>query len=402
MPNAIFFDDGAGRDQAELGPLTDLRSSFDIRTGALTTIQRWLRALTVTKFSILPRTELSALAHESHPRAVAPADLPNGPTFVINGRCVLPTAKLRSLPMGTTLHDAHGDLAVGHAPDVSTALAMMQYTGTADSSAVLLRRPWNVRTHRDACLAFDQPLIAQGMGLQPSSSVAAPYGVIAMGDKGLAVSKSATVSPGVILDSQNGPISIDDHAVIRPGAILIGPCYVGPHSTVLERATIRQGTSIGPWCKVNGEVGGTIFQGYSNKAHDGYIGDSFVGEWANLGAGTTGSNLLNTYGEIISKATPDAKNERTGEQFFGAVIGDHVKTAICTRLMTGSVLGTGGMFATTAPVTGSTPRFAWATDAGLKSYRADKFLEVMRAAMARRKIEPSPAYVARMTALIPS
>jgi acetyltransferase-like isoleucine patch superfamily enzyme len=180
---------------------------------------------------------------------------------------------------------------------------------------------------------------------------------------------------------------------------------VGPHSTVLERATIRQHTAIGPWCKVNGEVGGTIFQGYANKAHDGYLGDSWMGEWVNLGAGTTNSNLLNTYGEIVSRATPDGKNERTGENFLGAVIGDHVKTAICTRIMTGSVLHTGSMFATTAPVSGCVGAFTWATDdpdtgrPSHRPYRLDKFGEVMRAAMARRKVEPSEAYLRRLAEL---
>jgi UDP-N-acetylglucosamine diphosphorylase/glucosamine-1-phosphate N-acetyltransferase len=203
----------------------------------------------------------------------------------------------------------------------------------------------------------------------------------------------------VVLDSEQGPIHIAEHATVRPGAILIGPCYVGPHATVLERATIRGGTAIGPWCKVNGEVSGTIFQGFANKAHDGYLGDAYVGEWVNLGAGTTVSNLLNTYGEVITKATPGSPNERTGESFLGPVIGDHVKTAICTRIMTGAVLHTGSMFATTAAVCGCVPGFTWATDEGQRSYRLDKFLEVARSAMSRRKVEASEAYVAALTAL---
>jgi UDP-N-acetylglucosamine diphosphorylase/glucosamine-1-phosphate N-acetyltransferase len=203
----------------------------------------------------------------------------------------------------------------------------------------------------------------------------------------------------VVLDSEHGAIHVAEHAVVRPGAVLIGPCYVGPHSTVLERATIRPGTAIGPWCKVNGEVGGTIFQGYANKAHDGYLGDAYVGEWVNLGAGTTVSNLLNTYSEVIAKATPGGSNERTGETFLGPVIGDHVKTAICTRVMTGSILHTGSMFATTAAVSGCVGPFTWATDEGQRVYRLDKFLEVARAAMERRKVEPSEAYIAALAAL---
>jgi UDP-N-acetylglucosamine diphosphorylase/glucosamine-1-phosphate N-acetyltransferase len=221
-----------------------------------------------------------------------------------------------------------------------------------------------------------------------------------MGDRPLAIHPTAVLCPGAVLDCEHGAIVIDEHAVVRPTAVLIGPCSVGAHSTVLERATIRPGTAIGPHCKVNGEVGGTIFQGFANKAHDGYVGDSYVGEWVNLGAGTTTSNLLNTYAPTVARATPNGKHEHTGEQFLGAIIGDHVKTAICTRLMTASVLGTGGMFACTGPVSGTTPSFTWATDAGVKPYRAEKFLEVMRAQMQRRHVVPSEAYVAHVRELM--
>jgi hypothetical protein len=150
---------------------------------------------------------------------------------------------------------------------------------------------------------------------------------------------------------------------------------------------------------VNGEVGGCIFQGFANKAHDGYLGDSWVGEWCNLGAGTTTSNLLNTYGETIAKALPSSRNERTGEVFLGTIFGDHTKTAICTRLMTASVLHTGSMFATTAAVSGTVPAFSWATDAGTSAFRLDKFVDVMRTAMARRKVQPSEAYLQTLAAL---
>jgi hypothetical protein len=155
-------------------------------------------------------------------------------------------------------------------------------------------------------------------------------------------------------------------------------------------------------------VGGTIFEGFSNKGHDGYLGDSYVGEWVNLGAGTTNSNLLNTYGEVIARPLVGGKagsNERTGETFLGCVLGEHVKTAICTRIMTGSIVGTGTMFAATAALSGTVPAFSWCTDSAadvgkagvsIKPYRFDKFLEVARAAMARRKVTPGEAYVERM------
>jgi UDP-N-acetylglucosamine diphosphorylase/glucosamine-1-phosphate N-acetyltransferase len=210
------------------------------------------------------------------------------------------------------------------------------------------------------------------------------------------VAPGALVYPGVTFDLEQGAVVVAEGATIRPGAIIHGPASIGAHSTVLDRALVKGFTAIGPYCKVAGEIGGTIIQGYSNKAHDGHLGDSWLGEWVNLGAGTTNSNLLNTYGEVFAKAAPDASNERTGLQFLGCILGDHVKTAICTRIMTGAIVGTGTMWAATAPVSGSIPAFSWVTDAGTKGYRFEKFMEVARAAMGRRKIDPSTDYARQL------
>jgi UDP-N-acetylglucosamine diphosphorylase/glucosamine-1-phosphate N-acetyltransferase len=276
----------------------------------------------------------------------------------------------------------------------ASALRKAEVTGPGFG---LLRKPWDARRVRDRALKMD---LAR---FDPAEGANVPSGVVTIGGKvvgcGVFIHPSARVMPTAVLDHEAGKVVIDEGALVRPGAVLIGPCYVGPHTTVLERATIRAGTAIGPRCKVNGEVAGTVFQGYANKAHEGYLGDSWVGEWVNLGAGTTNSNLLNTYGEVIARATPTGPNERTGEQFLGAVIGDHVKTAICTRLFTGCVLGTGCMFACTAAVSGCVPAFSWVTDEGRKDYRFDKFMEAARSAMARRNATPGQAYIERLRAL---
>lgn len=425
MPNSrhspsarlVVFDDGKG----ELSPLTDLRPAFDIRTGAMTTVERLKLYLAMIPTALLVPQTLHEVARQRFSEPVNPPMGVPGPVLLVSGRCVLPPEGLSRLALGDMLTEADtGDLVAAHVQgtDIPRLLAgdLSGFTPTRLAGPVLLARPWHVRRFRDRAIALDLRLLreAAAMSTDPdsgesqalfeSSSERTGYdevkdGPRVLGSEGVTIMRGARVYPGAILDCEHGPIFIDRSAIVRPGAILIGPCYVGIGSGVLERATIRPNTAIGPSCKVGGEVGGTIFQGFSNKAHDGYLGDSFVGEWVNLGAGTTGSNLLNTYGEIIARATPSSKNERTGEQFLGSIIGDHVKTAICTRLMTGSILHTGGMFATTAPVTGTTAPFAWATDERVQTYRLEKFLEVARAMMARRKVEPTDAYVARLAAI---
>ena len=397
MAMALFFDDGLDT----LAPLTDLRAAFDVRTGALTTLERWREVISPERIGMTVPPTIADITRERHAGALVNAQeaLPSEPFFLINARCVIPPAEVMDLQSGEVIEDGNGEPMVARV-DGERALALLSGRDVslvvrASKEAVrTLTKPWSVRTHRDAALAYDLALLAKRIAL-----VGQLAGVTVIGTHRLSVGRGAKVMPSVVIDVSGGPIVIDENAVVRPGAILIGPCYVGPNSTVLERATIRPWTAIGPWCKVNGEVGGTIFQGYTNKAHDGYLGDSYVGEWVNLGAGTTNSNLLNTYGEIVAVARPGGSYERTGETFLGATIGDHCKMAICTRMMTGCVLHTGSMFATTATVAGCVGRFTWATDAGSRAYRLDKFIEVMRAAMARRNIEPSKAYVTRVAEL---
>ena len=158
---------------------------------------------------------------------------------------------------------------------------------------------------------------------------------------------------------------------------------------------------IGPHCRVGGEIGGTIFQSYSNKSHDGHLGDSFVGEWVNIGAGSDNSNLLNTYGEVIVRLEPDGGLVRTGRQFWGSILGDHVKLAIGTRLMTGTTVGTGAMIAQSRPPSSLVGRFSWLVDSadGAKTFRFDKFMDTARAMMSRRGRSPSAATEAALRAL---
>lgn len=390
-----------------LSPLTDLRPSFAVRTGVFSLLER-VEAAGWSVAGVVVPERLEALARE---RFAAPVNDASGleGTLVVNGRCVLVPEGAAALGVGEALVEAgSGDVVAARVDGAGlAALVRGQRPGVKTieelPAPALLSRPWHVRTFRDRAIAFDMQLApAQHQFAMPAAitgGTPVPRDFVVFGARPLSVHPTARLCPGCIVDLEHGPVWIDAGAVVRPGATVMGPCYVGAHSTVVDHALIKANTSIGPRCKVGGEVGGCIFQGCANKAHEGHLGDSWVGEWSNLGAGTTNSNLLNTYGEVIAYATPKGSPERTGEQFLGSIIGDHARLAICTRLMTGAIVGTGVMWAAGSPVTGHVRPFAWVTDAGERLYRLDKFLDVARTVMGRRAVEVSGAYEAAVRLL---
>ncbi len=208
-----------------------------------------------------------------------------------------------------------------------------------------------------------------------------PAGSMVIGDPCDVVILGALVEPGVTFDVRGGVIVIEQNAYVKGGTRLEGPIYIGPGSEILGGSI--HGSVIGPRCKVRGEVSDSVFLGYGNKGHDGFLGHSVVGRWVNLGAGTTTSNLKNTYGPIrLSVGDNDIE---TGRQFLGTLFGDHAKTAIGTMMSTGATVGTGAnVFGyTSAPK--YVPEFAWG-DTGATMQR-DGFLKVAERVMPRRQVE---------------
>ena len=203
------------------------------------------------------------------------------------------------------------------------------------------------------------------------------------------------VDPFVVLDAREGPILLDGDVQIGGHALLKGPVYLGPGCRILG-GSVGEGSSIGPGCKVRGEVAASVFQGYANKAHDGYVGHSVVGEWVNLGAGTTTSDLKNTYG-TVRVSGPDGRVE-TGLLKLGALLGDHVRTGIGTLLTTGTRLGTATHFFGGRAVSPAwLPAFTWFDGLRSEPVRLEDFLRSAGVAMARRgqRLEPGEEAILR-------
>ncbi len=192
---------------------------------------------------------------------------------------------------------------------------------------------------------------------------------------------------GVILNSTKGPIFLDKDVEIMEGAAIRGPFAALEHATVKMSAKIYGDTTIGPHCKVGGEVSNTIFYGYANKGHDGFLGNSVIGEWCNLGADTNSSNLKNNYSDVSVWNYDTESIDATGEIFAGLIMGDHSKTGINTMLNTGTVVGVsaniyGGDFPPKF-----IPSFSWGGSAGFQTFDLGKAKNVASKMMQRRGLD---------------
>jgi UDP-N-acetylglucosamine diphosphorylase / glucose-1-phosphate thymidylyltransferase / UDP-N-acetylgalactosamine diphosphorylase / glucosamine-1-phosphate N-acetyltransferase / galactosamine-1-phosphate N-acetyltransferase len=244
---------------------------------------------------------------------------------------------------------------------------------------VLLRGTFDLLSALEELLPADcaDYLAAQNDGV--------PGGSVVLGDPTHLVCMGANVEPGVVFDLRNGVVVLDQGAEVRSGTRLEGPVYVGSATKILGgfiRASV-----FGAECRVRGEVAASVFLGFANKSHDGFVGHSVVGHWVNLGAGTTTSNLKNTYGTV--RLDVDGVRIDTGRLNLGTLIGDHAKTAIGTMLATGTVVSAGAnVFGTPTPPR-YVPPFAWGCS-GTERMTEEGFLRIAERVMSRRNVTFSP------------
>jgi UDP-N-acetylglucosamine diphosphorylase / glucose-1-phosphate thymidylyltransferase / UDP-N-acetylgalactosamine diphosphorylase / glucosamine-1-phosphate N-acetyltransferase / galactosamine-1-phosphate N-acetyltransferase len=209
------------------------------------------------------------------------------------------------------------------------------------------------------------------------------------GSKDIYVAAGARVHPLAVLDAEHGPIFIDQGAEVHPFSRIEGPCHIGKNS-ILFGCKCREGNSIGPTCRVGGEIEQSILEGYSNKYHDGFLGHAHVGQWVNLGAMTANSDLKNDYSNV-TVVQDGRRSIDTGSTKFGCLIGDHVKTSIGTLLTTGAYVGPMSMIVTGGkPLPKFLPSFSWLVDGTLAAEKAidqKRIYATAKAAMSRRGCE---------------
>jgi UDP-N-acetylglucosamine diphosphorylase/glucosamine-1-phosphate N-acetyltransferase len=247
--------------------------------------------------------------------------------------------------------------------------------------ANMISYPWHLIDQNEPQLVADFERLLRKK--KPKRSKA-PAGVHFVNPRQIVLSPDVVIKPGCVLDAEHGPIVLGRGCTVMPNATLVGPLFVGERSVIKPGAFIS-GSSIGPLCKVGGEVEHAIFQGYANKQHDGFLGHSYVGAWVNLGAGTSNSDLKNNYGPV--RVTLGTEQVDTGLQFVGLIMGDHSKSAINSVFNTGTVVGvSSNIFGNGFPPK-YVPSFSWgAAGETFTTFNADKAIDVARRVMVRRNI----------------
>ena len=366
----VLFDDPVIR--TALLPFTFTRPVADIRIGILTIAEKWQKWLEAEVFYRVEEYLADKYPESSEEN-----------TLFING-AVCPNTSLvgaiNSLSKGQVLKCGKTVLA-GRTSGSAFAKLNSLTTVAYDQQITMLRNSWDIFKYNTAEIKMDFELITKG---RVSQKITDPHTVV-YGIKNLFVEEGASIRAAII-NAEDGPIYIGRNAQIHEGAILKGAFALCEGAYVHIGAKMRGGTTVGPYSKVGGEVSNSVIFGYTNKAHDGFLGNSVIGEWCNMGANTNTSNLKNNYGEVKVWDYDKGGFKNTQEMFCGLMMGDYTKCAINTMFNTGTVVGvSANIFGPGFPKK-FVPSFSWGGATGFTTFQKRKVFEVVEKVVKRRGI----------------
>jgi UDP-N-acetylglucosamine diphosphorylase/glucosamine-1-phosphate N-acetyltransferase len=347
-------------------PLTLTRPVGNLRMGILTNDERWKMFLPESSFFFQTEFHLA----KKFPSSLE-ADL------IVNA-AVIPTQELidavLKLKVGEELF--YNDKWIARKGSVIPTKIIFK------SELIVLENRWDIFQKNGAVLKADFDLITKGRTSQPLSK-----SNTVIGDSSLIFLEEGAKCEASILNTNDGPIYIGKNAEIMEGSIVRGPLALCESAGLKLGTKVYGPTTLGPHCKVGGEVNNVVFQSYSNKGHDGFLGNSVIGEWCNLGADTNCSNLKNNYSNVSTYSYETKKVEHADVQFMGLVMGDHSKSGINTMFNTATVVGvSANVFGAGFPEK-KVDSFSWSEGESTVPFRLDKAIEVAKAMMGRRGVE---------------
>jgi UDP-N-acetylglucosamine diphosphorylase/glucosamine-1-phosphate N-acetyltransferase len=379
MTMLYLYDDSVARG---FEPFALTRPVSELRAGTEILRKRWERVSGRDAAGFASAAHLTDFDERGAPAAVTPdAVIPAG-AILANSRCVVALdAVLADSEMAWRCGGQicavrlATPLASSSLSDGSFDLASIAGDSAATLNGRWLGAVWDFIAQLSLQLADDIAALA------PSITAVADPGAI-LGGHSVTVETGASIDPYVIFDASAGPILVRAGASVAAFTRLVGPCFIGADAVIVGDRIAN--CSIGEKSKIRGEISSSIVLGHSNKGHTGFVGHSYLGRWVNLGAGTTTSNLKNTYGSVHLWTRGGLVD--TQQQFLGTVFGDHVKTGIGTMLNTGTVIGAAANIFGGALHPKHVPAFAWGDGDPYATYKLDKFLDVARRVMQRRGV----------------
>jgi len=389
----IFEDDRF----PNLLPLVYYRAVFDLRCGSRTLRQRISANYPNSSPTLFLRDELARVSALDDTAVVkSQLDQPRR-TLFINGRSLL-TSTINPDPNTQTLIGlkdsqiayiwADPDLAANLTSEIFRDPDRLSYIlepfPKTKTHITLINYPWDLVHHNESALIHDWHLIND-----PQIQGHLYPGVHLLAKENISIGPGTTIKPSTVLDAENGPIIIGQNVTIKPNCTLEGPLFIGDNSLIQPGSVISETVSIGPVCKVGGELESSIIHSHSNKQHDGFLGHSYIGSWVNLAADTINSDLKNTYGPV--RVPINGREVDSGHMFVGLTMGDFSKTSVNTMFSTGSVVGFGCSIFNSGFVPRFVPSFSWLTDQGRSAAILEKVIEIAEKVMARRKVSLSDA-----------
>jgi UDP-N-acetylglucosamine diphosphorylase/glucosamine-1-phosphate N-acetyltransferase len=369
MTSITLFDDPAIR--GSLLPFTFTRPVADIRLGILKISEKWQKHTSAEIFFLTQDYLQSKFSRASKPSlAINGAWLPDADSW----ESVQQLAPTQALYWGKTLLAAY----IGET-EKNLSLVASKEPVQLGKEPVLLQKTWNIFQFNAAEIRKDFDLLTKGRVSQPITD---PHTII-YSPENIFIEAGAKIKAAV-LNAEGGPIYIGKDTEIQEGSLIRGPFALCEGSTVNMGAKLRGDTTVGPYSKVGGEISNSVIMGYSNKGHEGFLGNSVIGEWCNLGADTNTSNLKNNYAPVKLWDYTKGGFANTGLQFCGLMMGDHSKCGINTMFNTGTVVGVGSNIFGDGYPRNFIPSFAWGGAAGFSTFTMAKFEETAKAVFGRR------------------
>ena len=368
--NYILFD-GAVRNQ--LLPFTFTRPVADIRIGILTIREKWEKFLGSTTTTVTEE-----YLSDKFPMVELEQNVLINASFCPSENLVL---LIKNLQENQAIFYNDQPLAFYAKEDQEIDFDAFTITQYTDDDVLRIENTWDIFEKNHQAIKRDYDVLTQGR-----TSEAIPQTTIAFNPEHIFIEKGAKVMCAS-LNATDGPIYIGEDTVLMEGATIQGPFALCEHSSVKMGAKIYGGTTIGPHCKVGGEVANSVMMGFSNKGHDGYMGNSVLGHWCNLGADTNTSNLKNNYAQVRLWDYDTERFAKTGTQFCGLMMGDHSKCGINTMFNTGTVVGVSANIFGAGYPRNFIPSFTWGGSSGMETYNTTKAFEVATVVMARRGLE---------------